>query len=946
MVRQHRGCPAPLFHVARPIALGWLVLAFVLIDGCEKKADPAVLTAASEEGLRQALGIPNDAARVLVFGQNAHMDLNWLATFEGYYDRYVEGILGSALDILDENPRYYYAMAEMAFLQKHMERHPEDRDRLRTHARSGRFRIVGGGLTSPDVVLPTGESLLRDFLYGRRFTLDEFGVGSSTAWLPDDFGLGMNLPTVLAEAGYKYAALSRADGVDSFIMPNMDYVPRPGSTAERLLNGRAIDFYWRGADGTRILTHWMPSMYCQGDNIDYDEPLQLPGGHIGPFRPDAEFTNARIKLYLSKLDTVSPTDYMFVPVGCDFAFPKPGLVDYMDHWNETEYPKTGVWAVAATFEDFARLVEFQKTRVPEMEVDVAPYFMGFYGSRVELKKLHREASYAMAAAEAASALESLFAPASYPRAALREAWEKLAWSNHHDWLPGTSPDAVYKGEQLPVLQDVLARARAHLDDALAALTRRVSTLEVEGTPVVAWNLLSFDRSGMVTLELDTAVFSDGPPEVVDVESKMSLPAWPESGGSASGTVGAKGSWHVYVPDVPAFGYKTLAVRPGGGSGVASETGRRIEISWFKGQESTSNPEGADRLVIDNGVLSLTFEKSVAWGLTRLSQVSQTGRNWFRGVGFDVVENLDEGGMWRLGHEMEGCTFHRTVRLAEGSAAIRVSSLGVGPEAVRVETSGTLAGVEVDREVRLVGGEDRVLFHVKTAAASEATVTGLFETGQTQPIIRMATPYAWAARPVHRHYDPTYWPILEWLDASAPDGSGLLFVSLASQGWHVGEDGDIELMLTRNARVEKCQLLGAIGTDPDPHEVAFWLIPHDGELDVEGAYREAFELHQPLRAVPTDRHEGSLPPRHGFLRLGGGPVITALKRAETNDALVLRLFSPAGSPTDGTLVSVLGDFGFRRAYVANAMEEGERDPSNLAASHVLHMDRHLLTLVIR
>ncbi|MBI2058730.1 MAG: hypothetical protein HYT87_03085 [Nitrospirae bacterium] len=833
-------------------------LLFLLL-GCEKKYEVTVIGANSEHDLREKLGIPAKAKRVIVFGQNAHMDLDWQLTFPEYYDRYVEKIIRSSLDILDENPRYFYSMAEMAFLKHHLEKHPEDRERLKRHTKSGRFRIVGGGITSPDVVLPTGEALLRDFMLGRRFTMEEFGVGSATAWLPDDFGLGTGLPSLLTAAGYKYAALSRADGIDNFIMPNMKYTPRPGSTAEKLFNEKAIDFWWKGADGTRILTHWMPYTYCQGDNIDYDEPFQLPGGHLGPFKPDAESTNAKIAMYVSQLADVSPTDYMFVPIGCDFALPKPRLVEYMDNWNATKYSETGVWALAATFEEFARLVEFQGKRVPELEVDIAPYWMGFFGSRVELKKLHREASYLLMQAEKFATLESLFDPAGYPKAELRELWEKLAWSNHHDYLPGTSPDKVYKEEQLPILRDVILRGQSVMDSALRSLTARSQTTDEGADPFVVWNSLSRSRSEVVNAGEST----DG-----------------------QGTLFA-------ANEVPPMGFRVLA-RQGGPASTSRATPRFAAMSPSK-QE------------------------------------------------VDIISYLDDGGMWRLGHEMDGCRFERVALARPGSESAEV--VASEPLATVTITRLDLEGSEVRQEEWSYAGQPGLLQKLTASAPKDSTITARVETRLGHPQLVTATPYAWTARPLKRHYDPTFWPVLEWLDVSDPTGKGMLFVSLASQGWHVGENADVEMMITRNASLEKCQVLGAIGTDPDPHEVSFWIIPHDGAIDAAEAYRQAFDLHQPLISVPTDAHEGTLPASKSFIDLEGAELMV-FKRSEIDDSLVLRLFNPLDTPVNVKMKSALREFGLKQVYESDAMEEPGKRLPDLTDDYTLRMDRHLLTLIIR
>ena len=78
-----------------------------------------------------------------------------------------------------------------------------------------------------------------------------------------------------------------------------------------------------------MLAHWFATgLYCTGDGIDYNEPIAVPGGHIGPFKGnDPDFTDARIAGYVAALQPTAKTPYLFVPVGCDFQAPKPRLLD-------------------------------------------------------------------------------------------------------------------------------------------------------------------------------------------------------------------------------------------------------------------------------------------------------------------------------------------------------------------------------------------------------------------------------------------------------------------------------------------------------------------------------------------------------------------------------------------------------------------------------------------
>src|SRR6185369_2803916 len=142
----------------------------------------------------------------------------------------------------------------------------------------------------------------------------------------------------------------------------------------------------------------------------------------------------------------SRTPYVFVPVGCDFARPRPDLLDVIDAWNAHEYARTGVWAVAATFDHYVELVRAHRAALPTRRFDPTPYWTGFYATRPLLKSMHVRATYALLAAETFGALADGAERRDAGRwrarvegrtAAIHAGWATLVPGNHHDFITGT-----------------------------------------------------------------------------------------------------------------------------------------------------------------------------------------------------------------------------------------------------------------------------------------------------------------------------------------------------------------------------------------------------------------------------------------------------------------------------------------------------------------------------
>jgi alpha-mannosidase len=92
--------------------------------------------------------------------------------------------------------------------------------------------------------------------------------------------------------------------------------------------------------------------------------------------------------------------------------------------------------------------------------------------------------------------------------------------------------------------------------------------------------------------------------------------------------------------------------------------------------------------------------------------------------------------------------------------------------------------------------------------------------------------------------------------------------------------------------------------PDPHadeghhEFTYSLYSHAGTWRDAQTVRRGYELNNRLLSRQTEKHEGTLAPEHSFLEVQAeNVVLTAVKKAEDDDALVLRFYEWAGKETD-------------------------------------------------
>jgi len=811
----------------------------------------------AEACTRAALGIPADARRVLVLSQSSHLDWDWLHTFEDYYTTAVDGVFRAAVALLAADPAYYYSVAEMGYLARFVAAHPELLPALR--AAGSRLRIVGGGITSPDSLLPHGEAFIRDYLVGKTWVDATLGLPLREAWLPDDFGLDPELPVLLEAMGLEAVGFSRVPGVDTLVRWLGAAPPAPGSLASELARGGA-DFVWRAADGSRTLAHWMPRGYCEGDF-----GLSPPGSA-------ATAIAASLKKLLAVNAPASPTPYIFLPIGCDFKPPRPDLLDIVRQWNAEDYPATGVWAVAATFDHYVTLVRAHRSALRVRRFDPTPYWQGFYASRPALKTGHLAAVRTLLAAEVLGAVAdgalhhdraAWQARVAARSAALHAAWTTLVPSNHHDYVTGTALDAVYQGEQLPRLADARAQAEAARAEATAEIAR---ALRHPG--VVVLNPLGFARRGLVEL-------ADAPAD---------LPRGTRVQPSAEGTL-------LFFGRAPSLGYasgRRAAVRP-----------PRPAVSLVP------LPDGGG-FVLANGLLRATIARAAGWGITALVD-ERTGRDVIApgAVANTLRVYADDGGLYRFGHEMAGCALTPEPGGVDVDGTPSAATvLEAGPLRARVRAEVRLGAQVFVKEYQLVAGEP-FLRMVTTGGAPPGTSV-LVEVPLAGPIdtLEHGTPYHWDRKAAERAGPVTFEATHDFLILRRHGRAVAALFHDGVPAWAAQRDGVLLGALWRNAPQERCDYYGAQGTDAASHTVAYALRVPTGVASPRTGrqLREALAYTMPLAATLAPGGPGTLPARFSLAAAAPRSAILTAAKAATADptALVLRIYQPTNRPLGVTV----------------------------------------------
>ena len=412
---------------------------------------------AARAALAGVLAKPANASAMNVSAiGHAHIDSAWLWPVRETR-RKVARTVSNVLALMDEDPDFTYAMSsaqQYAWLE---EEHPDLFARMKRRIEEGRFIPVGGMWVESDNMIPSGESLVRQITFGRRYFKEHLGVAPRGIWLPDSFGYAGSWPQIARRAGFDWFLTQKISWNDTTKFPHHS-------------------FMWEGIDGTRILTHFPPSdtycssmsmrelMYSQRNFLDKDlsrNAILLYGFGDGGGGPTREMT-ARIRrdhdlAGAPKIEFGTP-DQLFDRVRKD-------IVD--DAQGETPVFKG---------ELYLELHRATLTAQQDMK----------RGCRQEESML-RVTEYLCAAARIKNP------DYVYPREELDRIWKTLLLNQFHDILPGSAIAWVHRQARTEYARDI-----ARLNEIALEAGRAIAVVEPDDATITDAVIAPYSRQACET----------------------------------------------------------------------------------------------------------------------------------------------------------------------------------------------------------------------------------------------------------------------------------------------------------------------------------------------------------------------------------------------------------------------------------------------------------------
>ena len=167
---------------------------------------------------------------------HSHMDTAWLWTI-AETERKCARTYANSLNLMEEYPEYRFIQSSAYHADMLRREYPELFERIRSAVARGQWEPNGGVWVECDCNLTGGEYMVRQFLWGQRFTRKYYGYTSDCFWLPDTFGYSMAIPQIMKGCGIQYFLTTKLSWNDTTAFP-------------------ATTFIWQGLDGSRVLTHF------------------------------------------------------------------------------------------------------------------------------------------------------------------------------------------------------------------------------------------------------------------------------------------------------------------------------------------------------------------------------------------------------------------------------------------------------------------------------------------------------------------------------------------------------------------------------------------------------------------------------------------------------------------------------------------------------------------
>ena len=755
---------------------------------------------------------------------HTHIDVAWWWTVAQSREKAARSF-ATVLELMDEYPEYRFMSSQPVLYTFVKERYPELYEEIKRRAAEGRWEPEGGMWLEADCNLTSGESLVRQFLYGKRFFQEEFGVDSRVLWLPDVFGYSGALPQIMKKCG-----------IDYFMTTKLSWNQFNKVPDDTLL--------WEGIDGTKVLTHLISTLGV-GQSVD-----RFFTTYNGILHPDA------IMGGWQRYQNKEMNHDILVAFGYGDGGGGPTR-EMLETGRRMEkgirgIPKVRQESSLTYFTELSERVKDSRRLHTWTGEFYFEYHRGTYTSMARNKRSNRKSELLLMDLELLSVLAEKRGLA-YPAEDLERLWKMVLLNQFHDILPGSSIKEVYEVTKREYEQ--VAEEGGRL------LKERKEAVAGAGDGVTVFNTLGFTRRSLTVLP-------DGVTSLTD--KGEALPSQ-EIGGLRYSLTG----------EIPSKGYSVYgAVREADGGTADEAAGGVVENS---AAESGGDTPFSVLKTADGFVITTPFAKvdmAADGSFTSLLDLSENRQVWKAGEAGNRLRIYEDKPIYYDNWDIDVFYTEKYWDLDE-PASIAVTS--VGPLCLQITVNRSFMHSRMTQDIRFYAHSPRIDFNTWVDwKEHQYLLKAGFPVDVHTDEAAFDIQFGNVVRKTHTN---TSWDRArfescghKWMDVSE-SGYGVSLLNDCKYG-HSVREGCIELTLIKSGIEPNPD------TDNEEHVFTYSLYPHQGTWREADTQKEAADLNQPLSAVnggiPGESYGFA-----GVK--GDSVVLETVKRSEDGDGIILRLY---------------------------------------------------------
>ena len=777
---------------------------------------------------------------------NSHLDPIWQWRWQEGSAE-AKATLRSALDRMKEFPEFIFVCSSASVYKWVEEFDPDMFEEIKERVKEGRFVVVGGWYVQPDCNLPTGEGFARQTLYSQRYFKEKLGVTAKVGYNVDTFGHNAMIPQIL-----------RKSGMDSYVFL------RPGPHEKEL---ESYLFKWVSPDGSSVLAHRICGAY---------------GWRFGGY----DGLNELIEKNKTEIDSPADAFPFFYGVGNHGGGPTIRNLELLREYAEKN-PDCEL--IYSNLSDFFEYVQNSGIDIPELHDDLQHHASGCYSTVSEIKRNIRRAEFNLSAAEVYSVMSNRLLSRPYKADRFEDAWNNVTFSHFHDILGGCCTRSAYR-EALPLCYESISYAKKSINNSLQTLSWAIDTSDAPTIPVIVFNPHPFPVRTALRINGSFEKATDFKGNAAAVQKVLS---------EADANFGRSDT--LLLAEIPALGYNTYY--------MFSERADTTLVShamrnWYGTDKPSEKSEEcelyANKSCLENKYIKVVFDEKDASVVSYVDK--RTGRELLSKGGISaIVIDEDKHDTWSHAKNY----FDKVIgKFSDGEITVLENgNLRAGIKLVSRYNDSILTQrfyLEEDSEELTISCE--LLWLEKHKMLKFAVNTTL-----TECVADYHIPFGNIVRPMNGEEESGHtWTALEGAEGTLAFFNDCKYSSSAS-------DSTMYLTAIRSPIYgdhgrQRCS--ENIYTDQGFTEFKYVFRFYENTDRADMTRRAALLNFEPV-AILENMHKGTLPKStSGICGDLSDAVITAVKRSEDGDGVVVRAYDCGGNGT--------------RAKISAPFEEGECD----------------------